>query len=135
MRTRWPPRVSSSTPTGVRATRDSCVLISLGTPTTYFSPAGIAEARPCAPGFVRQRRVHSGKEGQGNQGQPAGGKPNPSPQRQQGRRSFGQGGRSAYQSYPGYVFFLDFRERGRSNQIDNRLSLGEPSGAARADSP
>src|SRR4051794_23619011 len=36
MSTLLPPRVSSSTPTGVRATRDSCVLISLGTPTTHL---------------------------------------------------------------------------------------------------
>src|SRR5262249_62089730 len=42
-RTRWPERCNSSTPTGVRATRDSCVLISLGTPTTYLSPFGIAD--------------------------------------------------------------------------------------------
>src|SRR5262249_2596120 len=43
IRTRWPERCNSSTPTGVRATRDSCVLISLGTPTTYLSPFGIAD--------------------------------------------------------------------------------------------
>src|SRR5262249_39974763 len=43
IRTRWPKRCSSSTPTGVMATRDSCVLISLGTPTTYLSPFGIAD--------------------------------------------------------------------------------------------
>src|SRR5271168_3990529 len=42
--TRWPRLVNSSTPTGIRDTRDSCVLISLGTPTTYF-PLCIREPR------------------------------------------------------------------------------------------
>src|SRR5260370_42212733 len=53
MSTVWPSLVNSSTPTGTRATRDSCVLISLGTPTTYFWLCGIGWPR----------RNGAGKEG------------------------------------------------------------------------
>src|SRR5262245_17675213 len=81
--TRWPERCSSSTPTGVIATRDSCVLISLGTPTTYLSPLGIAK-HPClkganGPNAARHRVLppHSGRGGRVNQEQQAGGMPRP----------------------------------------------------------
>src|SRR5215831_592575 len=54
--TLWPARVSSSTPTGSRATRYSSVLISLGTPTIIASPPG--------KGLVhseKSRRVNQGR--------------------------------------------------------------------------
>src|SRR6516225_5281980 len=52
----WPARVSSSTPTGIRATRDSCVLISLGTPTTSLSPFAIDVPRSRACRRPKPRR-------------------------------------------------------------------------------
>src|SRR5262249_25366238 len=78
-RTLCPARVSSSTPTGIRATRDSCVLISLGTPITYLLPCGIGfprvwegRVRP-GKGHVlsagkKRVRGYSGKPGERNQG-------------------------------------------------------------------
>src|SRR5437764_9854866 len=53
--TRWPARVNSSTPTGIRATRDSCVLISLGTPTTSFPPCAIGSPRSSGKKVEPQR--------------------------------------------------------------------------------
>src|SRR5215510_4719937 len=81
IRTRWPERCSSSTPTGVMATRDSCVLISFGTPTTYLLTLGIAEHPSLERSEMSQRRAasdfppHSGRGGRVNQEQQAGGEP------------------------------------------------------------
>src|SRR5947207_2285231 len=68
MRTRCPRRVSSSTPTGIRATRDSCGLISLGTPTTQGRCAIARLARGM------EFRAYSGPARQGNQYEPATGR-------------------------------------------------------------
>src|SRR5260370_36765164 len=97
--TRQPARVSSSTPTGIMATRYSCVLISLGTPTTYlfaamrlprrrargpepasFWAAGAGESRP-EPGdeaeprllLVRRRRGRRRRRGGRRRGVGGGG--------------------------------------------------------------
>src|SRR5262245_56877224 len=54
MRISWPVRVSSSTPTGVRATQDSWILISVGTPTTHLEEAETGNGMAHSPDAGRR---------------------------------------------------------------------------------
>src|SRR6266540_5298700 len=68
MRTLWPPRVSSSTPTGIMATRYSSVLISLGTPITYLPPAVMGSSRYRVRGRTAGILGQMGETNQGEYG-------------------------------------------------------------------